>query len=631
MTNGRKPQDEVAELLGDIIRTQTDTISTLFGQSLAGSDSDGAEVAGTEEPQMHWAQLAQKLQTMWVDFQKHQAGQAAKPAHFSDPVKWIASAEGVLRALPLSDPAKQKALWEEGLGLFQTVLGQYGIGPSAQSAGEDGPQLPRTDRRFADPLWRENPFYALLHQSYLMLSEELIAMAHQADGLEPAKKEQLLFATRALVDALSPSNFALTNPVALNRARESKGQSLVDGMEHMLQDIQRGQLSHTAHDAFELGVNIANTPGKVIFETDLYQLIQYTPTTEKVLQTPLVIFPPWINRFYILDLNEKKSFVRWAVEQGLSTFMVSWKSADATMADLTWDDYISAQIEVIGHVCKRLKVPSVHTIGYCVAGTTLAATLAVMAREGTADQVKSATFFTAQVDFEDPGDLKHFIDDSQIEVLRGLTPDGFVDGRYLAATFNLLRGNELLWNYVENNYLKGEGYPAFDLLHWNGDYTNLPANWHRDYLRDLYRDNRLVVPGALEARGSPIDLRTIETPCYIQAGRDDHIAPAQSVWKLTRHLSGPWTFLLAGSGHIAGVVNPPSADKYQHWINDGPAESLAQFIEGATEQPGSWWPHWLDWLNDLSSDRVAVRGKRKPGRKSDPVIEDAPGRYVRMR
>ncbi len=624
------PRTDVSEALAEFARTQDQAITTLFGQlglpPVTGRDAGEAGV--------HWAEVAHKLQTMWRDFQAGQVSQATRPVpHYTDPAKWVATAEEVLRALPLSDPDKQKRLWEEGLNLFQTVLGQYGIGPNAKAEEPDGdgPRLPRSDRRFADPLWRENPFFAVLHQSYLMLSEELIRMAEGVEGLEPSKKGQLVFATRALIDAISPSNFALTNPVALARAQETGGQSFVDGMESVLRDMGRGQLSHTRPDAFRVGENIANTPGKVVFETDLYQLIQYTPVTDKVLRTPLVIFPPWINRFYILDLNAKKSFVRWAVEQGISVFLVSWKSADASMADVTWDDYIGAQIEAIEHVCHRLKVPSAHTIGYCVAGTTLAATLAVMARKGIADKVKSATFFTAQVDFDEAGDLKHFVDDGLIETLRGLATDGYVDGRYLSATFNLLRGNELLWNYVENHYLKGEQYPAFDLLFWNGDYTNLPARWHRDYLRELYRDNRLVVPDALEACGVPIDLRRIETPCYVQAGRDDHISPARSVWKLTRHLAGPWTFLLAGSGHIAGVVNPPAAGKYQYWVNDAGAESLTDFINGAAEHPGSWWPHWLAWIADHDPTQVAVRGKRKPGGRGDAVLEDAPGRYVTMR
>jgi polyhydroxyalkanoate synthase len=302
------------------------------------------------------------------------------------------------------------------------------------------------------------------------------------------------------------------------------------------------------------------------------------------------------------------------------------------MADLVWDDYIRAQIDAIDTVRERLGVKAVHTIGYCVAGTTLAATLAILARRGEAGKVSSATFFTAQVDFEQAGELKVFIDDQQLDALTKLSASqGFLDGRYMALTFNLLRGNDLIWNYVVNNYLLGETYPAFDLLHWNGDVTNLPAKWHGQYLRDLYRDNKLVVPDALSADGTPIDLTRIETPAYIQAGREDHIAPAPSVWKLMHHLRGEKTFVLAGSGHIAGVVNPPAAKKYQYWTNPEPVGSLDDFIAGASETPGSWWPHWLAWLEAQDSTKVPAQGRRVPGGKGDKVIEDAPGRYVMTR
>lgn len=612
-------------LLGEVMRSQAQGMATLFGQMLPPQGSPDAEAT------VQWAEVAGRLHSIWTEFQVEQLGKATdKAPHYADPAKWIATAEGVLRQLPLANPEVQQRLWNEGLALANTVFGQYGIGPRADSA-TDEPELPRKDRRFADPEWRRQPFFAALHQLYLMVSEQMVAMAESVEGLEPARKAQLMFATRTVVDALSPSNFPLTNPVALARASETRGESLVRGFENLLDDMRRGQLTHTRPGAFVLGENIAVTPGKVVFETPLYQLIQYTPTTDKVLRTPLLIFPPWINRFYILDLNAKKSFVRWAVEQGITVFMVSWKSADASMADLVWDDYIGAQIEAIDAVRDRLGVPSVHTIGYCVAGTTLAATLAVLARKGQADKVASATFFTAQVDFEDAGDLKNFIDDQQIETVGRLSPEGYLDGRYLAATFNILRGNDLIWSYVEKNYLKGEDYPAFDLLHWNGDVTNLPARWHRDYLRDLYRDNRLVVADSLSACGVPIDLRRITTPVYVQAGREDHIAPPTSVWKFTHYLAGPTTFLLAGSGHIAGVVNPPSAGKYQYWTNDGAPDSLDAFVEGASEHPGSWWPHWAEWLRTLSPDEVAARGKRRPGGRGDAVIEDAPGRYVATR
>ena len=312
-------------------------------------------------------------------------------------------------------------------------------------------------------------------------------------------------------------------------------------------------------------------------------------------------------------------------------FVVSWKSADETLKDVVWDDYIRAQIDAIDQIRERLDVPSVHTIGYCVAGTTLAAVLAILARRGKADRVKSATFFTAQIDFERGGDLKHFTDGGQLDLVAQLSPEGYLDGRYLAAAFNALRGKDLIWNYVVNNYLLGEEYPAFDLLHWNGDVTNLPARWHNDYLRDLYRDNRLVEPDALEADGTPIDLTRVATPCFIQAGREDHIAPAESVWRMTDHFAGPLEFVLAGSGHIAGVVNPPDANKYQYWTGDAGAASLDAFVQGATEQPGSWWPYWAQWLEQQAPDTVAASGRRKPGGRGDSVIEDAPGRYVMSR
>ncbi|MFC0205645.1 PHA/PHB synthase family protein [Novosphingobium soli] len=617
---------DAADPVSDATRAQTQALAALFSPLLPAEGSPQAEAA------VQWGEIFGRLQATWTQFQVEQLSKVATeaPSHFVDPAKWIATAESVLRQLPLANPEVQQGLWNEGLNLVNAVFGQFGLGPRAGEAADE-PQFPRSDRRFADPEWRRQPFFAALHQTYLLLSEQVVGMAEAMEGLEPARKAQLLFATRALVDALSPANFPLTNPVALARAAETRGESLVRGFENLLEDVRKGQLTHTRADAFVLGENIAVTPGKVVYETPLFQLIQYTPTTETVLATPLVIFPPWINRFYILDLNAKKSFVRWAVEQGITVFMVSWKSADASMAGIAWDDYIGAQMEAIDVVRERLRVPAVHAIGYCVAGTTLAATLALLARRGEAGKVASATFFTAQVDFAEAGDLKHFVDDQQIETLGHLSPEGYLDGRYLAATFNILRGNDLIWNYVERNYLKGEDYPAFDLLHWNGDVTNLPARWHRDYLRDLYRDNRMVVPDSLQACGMPIDLRRIATPVYIQAGREDHIAPPASVWKLTRYLAGPWTFLLAGSGHIAGVVNPPSSGKYQYWTNDTGAETLDQFIAGAQEHPGSWWPHWAQWLKALDAREVPARGKRRPGGRGDPVIEDAPGRYVSTR
>lgn len=531
-----------------------------------------------------------------------------------------------LNAVPVTNPlAKQvRDFWSDSLTLWQRFLD-----PAAPRPEEPAAQA--KDKRFKADAWRENPVFDLIRQSYFMISDHMLRSIDALDGVDEKQKEQLRFAARGFADAMSPSNFALTNPEVIAKTIETRGENLLKGLQHMLADMGRGQLTHVAEGAFEVGRNLAVTPGKVIHRTPLYELIQYAPTTESVLATPLVIFPPWINRFYILDLTPEKSFIRWCVEQGITVFMVSWKSADATLKDVMWDDYVTAQIEAIDVIRDLLGVPSAHAIGYCVAGTTLAATLALQAARGETDKVASATFFTAQVDFGRAGELTHFIDDKQMSLLGSLSPDGFLDGRYMAATFNLLRGRDLIWNYVTNNYLLGNDYAPFDLLHWNGDTTNLPAKWHKSYLTDLYRDNLLVSPGALTVDGTPLDLTTVETPAYVQAGREDHIAPAESVWEITRHLRGPVQFVLAGSGHIAGVVNPPSAQKYQFWTSDVETDSLDSFIAGATETKGSWWPHWLDWLRSHGSEVVPATGARRPGGGALPAIEDAPGSYVRGR
>jgi polyhydroxyalkanoate synthase subunit PhaC len=537
---------------------------------------------------------------------------------FMDPKQFMKFFEQT--AVATTDPAKA---YRAALDAWGTVLE-----PLAK-AGRD--KVDTTDRRFAAPQW-EHPIFDLVRQSYQVMSEYMLAAADQLDGLSENDKAKMGFALRSIIEAMSPANSPFTNPVALERALDTKGASLMSGMQHLMQDMQRGQLTHTDSSAFILGENIAATPGKVVHQTPLYQLIQYDPTTENVLETPLIIFPPWINRFYILDLTAEKSFIKYCVDQGITVFVVSWKSADASMKDIIWDDYIAAQIDAIDTVRSGLDVPDVHAIGYCVAGTTLAATLSILDATDASDKVRSATFFTAQVDFSSGGELLHFIDDQQIAMMEALSaPQGYMDGRFLALTFNMLRGKDLIWSTVVKNYLLGEDYPAFDLLHWNGDVTNLPAKWHRNYVVDLYRDNRLVKPNDMSALGTPIDLRRVKTPTYIQAGREDHIAPAESVWKLQEHFAGPTKFVLAGSGHIAGVVNPPTQMKYQYWTNDAAPPSLAAFIEGATETKGSWWPDWLVWLTDKGDARVSATGPRQPGQGILKTLESAPGSYVKAR
>ena len=612
--------DEAADIFTEMLRMQGEAARQMmqtFAPQAVDSMPDRNAADAMGKALMEW-------QETWLQFCLPREQRSAPL--LSDPASWMEALRQMAAVNPLLDVEAQQKLWAEGVELWQDVLAQY----DKDGKGEEA-QLPFKDRRFADPAWREQPVYALIHQTYLLFARRLAESIDTAEGLSDKDREDLRFATQSVLDAMSPANFPLMNPVVLERTVETQGENLVRGLERLTHDLERGQLTHTDTSKFVLGENIATTPGKVIYETELFQIIHYTPTTEEVLEVPLLIFPPWINRFYILDLNEKKSFVRWALDQGISVLLVSWRSADESLADIDWDDYILAQIEAIDVVRDRLKVPCVHTVGYCVAGTTLAATLAVLARRGEAAKVKSATFFTAQVDFTHAGDLKLFIDEGKLEFIRQASKGGYLDGRYLAATFNMLRGSDLIWNYVVNHYLLGEDYPAFDLLFWNGDVTNLPAKWHGRYLRDLYRDNLLVVPDALGADGTEIDLRLVSVPTYIQAGREDHISPPESVFKALEHFSGPNRFVLAGSGHIAGVVNPPAANKYQYWTNDGEFGTLEEFVAGATEHPGSWWPDWLQWLESLDDKRVKARGRRKPGGKANPAIEDAPGRYVKMR
>jgi polyhydroxyalkanoate synthase len=513
------------------------------------------------------------------------------------------------------------AVWRDGLDWWQRLFGPL---------PEERPEHAR-DKRFKAAAWRDNPYFDWLRRSYFATADRMLAGVDALEGVEPRQKERLRFATQVLVDAMSPANFPLTNPEVIERAVETRGESLAAGLRNLMADLTKGQMTHVAPGAFEVGRNLATTPGKVVKRTALYELIQYAPTTDTVLGLPLVIFPPWINRFYILDLAPEKSFIRWCVDQGITVFTVSWKSADATMKDVVWDDYVSAQVEAIDTARALLDQARAHAIGYCVAGTTLAATLALLSAREEADRVASATFFTAQVDFSAAGDLLHFVGDEQLALVESLSGEGFLDGRYMAAVFNLLRGRDLIWNYHTGNYLLGQDYSSFDLLHWNGDTTNLPAKWHGSYLRDLYRDNLLVKPGAMSVDGTPIDLRRVETPTYVQAGREDHIAPAESVWALTQLFSGAIRFVLAGSGHIAGVMNHPSTGKYQYWTNPAAPATFTEFVAGATETKGSWWPDWLGWLRGHEPATVKATGARIPGEGSLPALGDAPGDYVRAR
>jgi len=578
----------------------------------------------TLEDWQHWTLVMGRAQQMMMEFW---ADSVKKDQPFPG---WNPSAFGFdAQQTPTADPMALMTAgaqaWAKGLETWGKMLG--GVTPPTDADKN------RKDRRFAAPEWSENPIFDTIRQTYLRVSDQLLGTVDEIENIDVGTREKLRFATRSFVDAMSPSNFAVTNPQVLKRTLETRGENLLKGLANMLKDIAAGQLTQTKPGVFEVGKNLATTPGKVIKQTPLYQLIQYTPTTDEVLKTPVVIFPPWINRFYILDLSPEKSFVKWCVDQGISLFMVSWKSADESIADASLDDYVlNGQIDAIDAVREALDVESVHTIGYCVAGTTLAATLAYLQAKKQQAKVKSSTFLTAQVDFTEAGDLKLFLGDETMSLLRQLTAEkGYLDGRYMAATFNLLRGRDLIWSYVVNNYLLGEEPPPFDLLYWNSDTTNLPAGWHRDYLESLYKANKLAEKGGISVSGTAVDIDQVKTPSYVQAGREDHIAPPQSVWKIMAHFAGPKRFVLAGSGHIAGVVNPPTAQKYQYWINDKPGDTLQAFVDGAREHKGSWWPDWLGWLKKQDSELVKATGARVPGKGKMKAVEDAPGSYVKSR
>jgi polyhydroxyalkanoate synthase len=562
--------------------------------------------------------LAGRSQQMMLEFWTKEHGNTPL---ITDPLGLMTTWTKAWTAM-LTDPARlmeqQQRYMADALQLWQRFL----------QPPEERPAV--KDKRFTGQAWAETPAFDFLRQSYLLTASHIMEAAQGLNGMDAAEKDKARFLIKQFVDAMSPSNFLATNPEVLTATITSGGANLLKGLEHLLADLSSGRMRMTDENAFEVGRNVAITPGKVVYQNRLFQLIQYAPTTKSVFETPLLIFPPWINKYYILDLTAEKSFIRWCVEQGLTVFVTSWKNADETLADATIDTYVEegmfTALKVVQDICGT---PAAHTIGYCVAGTTLAAAMAVLAARGEGERIASATFFTAQVDFCDAGELKLFVDDASLDTIDKITGNKPVlDGRYMATTFNMLRSNDLIWNYVVNNYMLGKDYFPFDLLYWNSDATNVPARWHRQYLEQMYRDNKLITPGGMTVCGVPIDLATVTTPAYIQGGKEDHIAPARSAFKLTQAFTGETRFVLAGSGHIAGVVNPPSSGKYQYWTNDAPAKTLDDFTTSARETKGSWWPDWITWLTPRSGPQVKPL---VPGKGAYKAIEDAPGAYVKER
>jgi polyhydroxyalkanoate synthase subunit PhaC len=489
------------------------------------------------------------------------------------------------------------------------------------------------DKRFADPEWSSNQFFDFLKQTYLVTVQWAHRLVKDAEGLDPHTLQKADFYVRQIANAISPSNFVLTNPELLRETLSSNAENLVRGMHMLAEDIEagHGNLKIRQSDArkFEVGGNLALTPGKVIFENELMQLIQYAPTTATVRQRPLLIVPPWINKFYILDLTPEKSFIRWSVAQGLTVFVVSWVNPDGHLAEKSFEDYMRqgplAALDVIEKVTGERKVD---TIGYCVGGTLLATTLAYMAASRD-ERIASATFFAAQVDFAHAGDLQVFVDEEQISAReREMSQRGYLEGKKMANAFNLLRSNDLIWPYVINNYMRGKEPAPFDLLYWNSDATRMPAANHSFYLRNCYLDNRLS-KGEMMIGGKRLDLKAVTVPVYNLATREDHIAPAKSVLLGSRFFGGPVRFVLAGSGHIAGVINPPDKMKYQYWTGPKPTSAnLDRWLGKAKEHAGSWWPDWFEWLRKQEPTEVPAR---EPGGGVLTPIEDAPGSYVKVR
>jgi polyhydroxyalkanoate synthase len=535
---------------------------------------------------------------------------------------------GRLAAQPDRMMRAQADLFSRYLDLWQSAARRMVGEPTAPVV-----EPAKGDKRFADPDWSENPVFDVIKQSYLLTSNWLNGLVAEVDGVDPMEKRRVEFFMKMLTDAFSPSNFLASNPAALKEVMATHGESLVRGMENFAADLQRGggqlSIAQTDYDRFKIGENVATAPGKVIFRNDIIELIQYAPTTEQVFEIPLVIFPPWINKFYILDLRPENSMIRWLTDQGITVFVASWVNPTPELATKTFEDYMREGIYAgAAAAIEQCGTPHVNAVGYCIGGTLLSATLAHMAARKV-QPIASATFFAAQQDFSEAGDLLLFTNEEWLQELERRMDEGggVLSGQAMADTFNALRANDLIWSFFVNNYLLGKEPKPFDLLFWNSDQTRMPKTLHLFYLRKFYGENALA-KGELVLDGVKLNLGDVKIPVYVQSSREDHIAPARSVYKGARLFGGPVTFTMAGSGHIAGVINAPVANKYQHWTCDQLPSTLEEWQAAAKEAPGSWWPHWAEWIKAKSGKMVPARDPAKGPLK--PVC-DAPGEYVKVR
>jgi len=576
------------------------------------------------------ASAAEKGAKLISEFAARNAGKQAAVA--SDELG-LGKAFMELAAKMLTNPVRlaegQMNLWRDYMNLWQSSMLRM-IGAPALPVAEPA----KGDKRFKDASWHEHFMFDYVKQSYLITARWLHEQVANVEGLSDAAKKKVDFFTRQYIDALAPSNFALTNPEVLRETVASGGQNLVRGLNNLLDDIERGngqlRISMTDTKAFELGVNIATTPGQVVFQNDLMQLIQYEPTTKKVWKRPLLIMPPWINKYYILDLREKNSFIRWAVSEGMTVFVISWVNPDEKLAHKDFEDYLlEGPLAALDAIEKATGEADANVIGYCLGGTLLAATLGYLAARKKQKRIASATFMTALVDFTESGELEVFIDEDQVSSLeKKMQQRGYLEGSEMANTFNLLRANDLIWSFVINNYLLGRDPFPFDLLHWNCDSTRMPAQMHSYYLRNMYMNNRLREPGGLTLAGVPIDLTKVHVPAYFVSAMEDHIAPWKATYAGPGLMKGPSRFVLSGSGHIAGMINPPAANKYGYWTNDALDGDAESWFAGAAQHEGSWWNDWRAWIEPYLDREVAAR---VPGRGGLPALEAAPGSYARVR
>lgn len=552
--------------------------------------------------------------------------------HVAEPVVDMVKTFSKLSEYWLSDP--QRAL-EAQTRLFSGYMTVWAnsiqrIGAGGQDT-DDAVKPEGGDKRFQDPEWGRNAFFDFLKQAYLVTSRWAAELVEHADGLDEHTRHKASFYVKQVSNAISPSNFILTNPELFRETIASNGENLVRGMKMLAEDIAAGKgdlkLRQADYSPFEIGKNLAMTPGKVVGRSDVAEILQYDPATETVLKRPLLICPPWINKFYILDLNPQKSFIRWAVEQGHTVFVISWINPDERHGTKGWEAYIREGLQYgLDTIEKATGEKEVNAIGYCVGGTLLAAALALMAQEGD-HRIKSATFFTTQVDFTYAGDLKVFVDEEQVAAVeKAMNEKGYLDGTKMATAFNMLRSGDLIWPYVVNNYMRGKDPLPFDLLYWNADSTRMAAANHSFYLRNCYLENRLT-KGMMELAGRTVSLADITIPVYNLASKEDHIAPALSVFLGSKYFGGEVEYVMAGSGHIAGVVNPPAAQKYHYWTGGKPTGDFDRWFANATNHPGSWWPHWQRWIEAKDDTRVPAR---EPG-KHMKTLGDAPGTYVKVR